>query len=1045
MHSIKIFTLLEDDQDLENDTLQKVVVNTLASGDGFYAINFDGVDDIIDAGTLNNVNLQSFTYETWTNPSGYGAYGQSGFGRLFEGKAATIFFHGENNNNYPNHCLVISSIGGGTYYTDLNSIELNKWQHIAVSFNNDTKELKVHLNGQEIHVNVKSIAGTIADNSTNSLYIGNRPNLDRQYQGIIDEARIWNIARSQEEINSGMFVHQTGEDGLIAEFSFDEGYYFNETKSGEIKATILNAKLEPGENSIWTEPTKLFTEISFNDQVSELLEVSENTYSCDVLSDTDLSTILPEFTITYPNVKAYYENNIIESGNTVIDFSTSETNPVKIEFRANLFGKDLVETMHYIVKNEANSECELISFSMLSANNASLTKDIIANPVSQSMTFAPNPEADISALVVNFELSEGAKAIYNNTELISGSSSLDFNNPVIITIVAANGRTKNYYGVNFLKTQIISWNPENTTFIYGDNEVLLDGLASSGLEVVYHSDNENIIKPVDNKLIITGTGTVNITASQEGSSTTVPAIPVIKQFTINKATLIAKANDVHVGYSQPIPEFTISYNGFVNNEDPSVIDMKPTASTLATQNSEPGEYVILISGGNDDNYSISPENGILTITKDTEFLTEFSVVNGNGSLNAYMGEEELSSGSNVNSGSEITFNAEPNDGYQVKEWTLNGNIITDNNTNTLTVSDIHKETTVTVEFEETPIQTYMVDFGVSNGNGILKAYMGEEELSSGSNVNAGSEITFNAEPNDAYQVKEWTVNGNIVTDINTNTLTISDIKEETTVTVEFEEIPPVTYPVNFSVINGNGSIAALVNNSEINSGNQVIEASAVVFTANPADAYRVKEWTVNGTIITDNNTNTLTISDIKEETTVTVEFEEIPVQTYMVDFSVLNGNGILKAYMGEEELSSGSIVNAGSEIICKAEPNVGYQVKEWTVNGNIVSDNNTETYTSSEVNEDITLSVEFENTTSVDNNFSETRIYPNPFDNWITIEHKTSVNRIDIINISGQKLIHMNVNGALKTKINTQALKSGIYILKLHYTNGEAQIHKLIK
>ena len=46
----------------------------------------------------------------------------------------------------------------------------------------------------------------------------------RYFDGRIDEVRIWNIARNQEEIVSSMDSSLTGqESGLVAYYNFDEG------------------------------------------------------------------------------------------------------------------------------------------------------------------------------------------------------------------------------------------------------------------------------------------------------------------------------------------------------------------------------------------------------------------------------------------------------------------------------------------------------------------------------------------------------------------------------------------------------------------------------------------------------------------------------------------------------------------------------------------------------------------------------------------------------------------------------------------------------
>jgi hypothetical protein len=93
--------------------------------------------------------------------------------------------------------------------------------------------------------------------------------------------------------------------------------------------------------------------------------------------------------------------------------------------------------------------------------------------------------------------------------------------------------------------------------------------------------------------------------------------------------LTAVADDTSRAQGVANPVFTISYTGFVNGDDVGVIDSLPTASTTATTSSEPGTYVIDLTGGVDDNYAFNLVNGTLTITNvSPPEITAISVVDG---------------------------------------------------------------------------------------------------------------------------------------------------------------------------------------------------------------------------------------------------------------------------------------------------------------------------------------------------------------------------------------------------------------------------------
>ena len=50
--------------------------------------------------------------------------------------------------------------------------------------------------------------------------------------------------------------------------------------------------------------------------------------------------------------------------------------------------------------------------------------------------------------------------------------------------------------------------------------------------------------------------------------------------------------------------FVLNYSGFKQSDTQSVLDIAPTASTLADVNSTKGSYDITIAGGSDNNYNL---------------------------------------------------------------------------------------------------------------------------------------------------------------------------------------------------------------------------------------------------------------------------------------------------------------------------------------------------------------------------------------------------------------------------------------------------------
>lgn len=90
-------------------------------------------------------------------------------------------------------------------------------------------------------------------------------------------------------------------------------------------------------------------------------------------------------------------------------------------------------------------------------------------------------------------------------------------------------------------------------------------------------------------------------------------IPVT--YTINKVPLTIIAHNQMRPYGQDNPILECSFFGFKNNENKDVLTKYPNIETLATRSSNVGEYPIIPSGAEAQNYSFNYERGLLTIIK----------------------------------------------------------------------------------------------------------------------------------------------------------------------------------------------------------------------------------------------------------------------------------------------------------------------------------------------------------------------------------------------------------------------------------------------
>jgi len=149
---------------------------------------------------------------------------------------------------------------------------------------------------------------------------------------------------------------------------------------------------------------------------------------------------------------------------------------------------------------------------------------------------------------------------------------------------------------------------------YGDANFELEASASSELAVIFSSSDESVATISGNMVTILGAGNTTITASQEGNEI-YTSNSNAQVLIVEKVTLTATAENQSKVYGSENPELTFEYDGFINNENASVIDTPPSATTIATEASAVGDYDIVLSEGIDNNYDFNYVSGTLTIEK----------------------------------------------------------------------------------------------------------------------------------------------------------------------------------------------------------------------------------------------------------------------------------------------------------------------------------------------------------------------------------------------------------------------------------------------
>jgi gliding motility-associated-like protein len=125
---------------------------------------------------------------------------------------------------------------------------------------------------------------------------------------------------------------------------------------------------------------------------------------------------------------------------------------------------------------------------------------------------------------------------------------------------------------------------------------------------------------------VVGSYSGHVVLTSPGAANVTLAVPVS---TVTPADLTITADDQTKAYGAPMPELTLTYKGFKNNDGPANLVYPPVVSTTANRNSPPGTYPITVGGAFSANYNITYLPGILTIVPNVIIPNTFTP-NGDG-------------------------------------------------------------------------------------------------------------------------------------------------------------------------------------------------------------------------------------------------------------------------------------------------------------------------------------------------------------------------------------------------------------------------------
>ena len=330
------------------------------------------------------------------------------------------------------------------------------------------------------------------------------------------------------------------------------------------------------------------------------------------------------------------------------------------------------------------------------------------------------------------------------------------------------------------------------------------------------------------------------------------------------------------------------------------------------------------------------ENGYTTEPNVTAYRIEaqFSAgeyaVTYNGQPTGGTLKASVDSGKKVSGGTNVTFRATPNEGYEIDKWTVNGQSVSAAGTYTLNVTE---DSRVAVSFK----QMMKVTASVDGRQGKITITAGGKTVTDGW-VSSGTDVTFTVTPNHADDmVQVWKVGETPVAEMSDTadaplTWTVKNVTADTNVTATLVERPTYTITVTQGE---NGTVAA-----ELTS---VKRGGSTTITATPKDTnYYLKKWVVNGSDQAASG-KMLTLSEIRKNTTVKAVFDEAISYNVTLDVQGATAGTTVTATANGSEIKPGATspanVVGGSELVFTAKPatndegNNTQMVAEWTVKG----------------------------------------------------------------------------------------------------------------
>ena len=389
-----------------------------------------------------------------------------------------------------------------------------------------------------------------------------------------------------------------------------------------------------------------------------------------------------------------------------------------------------------------------------------------------------------------------------------------------------------------------------------------------------------------------------------------------------------------------------------------------------------------------------------TVTEDAHYVANFS-------LNMYMitvsadptAGGSVSGGGAYLYGENCTVYAMPNAGYTFTNWTKNGTVVSTDANYSFSVS---QDANLVAHFS---LDHYTIAVSADPDEG--------GNATGGGSFTYGQSCMLTATANTGYSFVNWTKDGSVVS---------------TNASYSFNVTGNGNYVAHFAV--SYHTITVLAEPAEggnVYGGGSRPFGSIATLRAVANEGYEFINWTKDGSVVSTNPIHAVRVTgDAEYIAHFQANVYEIKANTDPYNTGDIEGVG----YYNHGETCTLTIV-----------PHDEYEFINWTLNGEVVSEEESITFV---VTEERYYIAHLQHVENVGEHGGMTvNLFPNPAKNKLTIEASESINMLEIYNVNGA-LVSKQTNCSDKIEINVSSYAIGTYMIRLT-TDNTVEIRRFVK